>query len=94
MLSAISPFTDPSRSPSLGLVPAIQAAIAYAPGLERSRITVTCESGIVLLNGTTHSREAMEQAALIARHIGGFPVRNRLALTIDDGIEDSDAHHI
>ncbi|HEY0122588.1 MAG TPA: hypothetical protein VGC14_12685 [Rhizobium sp.] len=58
-----------------GMVAAVSSAIAYASGMETSRITVSHEHGVLFLDGVAADRKAMENAWSIANHIAACPVR-------------------
>ncbi len=60
-----------------GMVAAVSSAIAYASGMETSRITVSHEHGVLFLDGIAADRKAMEKALSIANHIAACPVRMR-----------------
>ncbi len=82
MLISLMPCTGLIGAGMSGLTASVSAAIAYASGLENSRIIVSHENGNLVLSGVAANRTAMEAAISIASHIGGCPVHNRIEAAI------------
>lgn len=68
-----------------GACASISSKIAYAPGLETSRIKVSMEDGTICLRGSAPNELAIDRALAIASEIAGYRVRNRIAFANDCG---------
>ncbi|NTF91255.1 BON domain-containing protein [Rhizobium rhizogenes] len=62
---------------------AIRCLIAYADGLEGSRIDVTATEGNIVLSGVATSDQARERAIAIAGEYAGNRVVNNIATQAD-----------
>lgn len=62
---------------------AIRSLIAYADGLEGSRIDVTAIEGAIVLSGVASSNGARERALWIAGEYAGVRIVNNIALRAD-----------
>ncbi len=63
------------------LCAALQSLLAYAKGLERCSITVSCPTGRIMLSGEVDSLDAMETAIAVAEVFTGRPVSIDLSVT-------------
>ncbi|TCL69462.1 BON domain-containing protein [Rhizobium sp. BK251] len=92
MFTPQTPITDAQESGLASLANEISSAIAYAPGMQDIRVTVTECAGEFLLEGTIPDKATADRIEAVARAIGGGKVISRLQIANDEACRKTDAN--
>jgi osmotically-inducible protein OsmY len=85
MLFLVRLSSQTNSSDSCAICAAIRCLIAYADGLEGSRIDVTAADGAIVLSGVVMTNEEREAAIAIAGEYAGTRIINNIVISADGG---------